>query len=167
MRKAEKSWQVELASSSKVESGLIVADGEIRFKEFTTLVNLRVISLGTYDIILDMDWLNQHQAIIDCSSKVIQCIDDLGSRKFISGIKRPISIRTISAKQLKRFLRKGCKLFAIAVNDFSESDSESIDARSCIDHPLIKEFSYIFVTKIPGILPKRDIDFRIDLVPST
>lgn len=98
VRKAEKSWQVELAFSSKVESSLIVADGEIRFTEFTTLVNLMVISLGTYDIILGMDWLNQHQAVIDCSTKEIQCLDDFGSRNYISGIKRPISVRTISAK---------------------------------------------------------------------
>lgn len=136
-------------------------------KEFTTLVNLRVISLGTYDIILVMDWLNRHQAVINCSSKVIHCIDDFGSPKFISRIKRPISIRTISAKQLQRCLRKGCKLFAVAVNDFSESDSESVNTCSNLDHPLIKEFSDIFVTEILGIPPKSDINFRIDLVPST
>ena len=37
--------------------------------------------------------------------------------------------------------------------------------QTSLDHPLLKEFSDIFVTEILGIPPKRDIDFRIDLVP--
>lgn len=163
VRKAEMAWQVELASGSKVESGLIVVECEIHLKELTTFANLRVIPLGTYEIILGMDWLNQHQATIDCSSKIIKCIDDFGASKSISGIKRPISIRTISPKQLQRCLQKGCKLFAISINDFFDS----VDTHSSIDHPLLKDFLDIFVTEIPGIPPKRDMNFRIDLVPST
>ena len=56
-RNSEMAWQVELASGSKVETRLIAVDCKLQLKAFTTIVNLRVIPLGTYDIILGMDWL--------------------------------------------------------------------------------------------------------------
>ena len=34
------------------------------------------------------------------------------------------------------------------------------------DHPILQEFAYIF-QEPPGMSPKRDIDFSIDLVPGT
>ncbi|KAH9289869.1 hypothetical protein KI387_033986, partial [Taxus chinensis] len=50
--------------------------------------------------------------------------DDLGSVVVISGMQRPISLRMISAKQLKRSMCKGCQLFAITISDRSESIAE-------------------------------------------
>ena len=40
VRKAELVWQVELASGSKVETGVIVVGCELQLKAFTTKVNL-------------------------------------------------------------------------------------------------------------------------------
>ena len=77
------------------------------------------------------------------------------------GVKRPISLRTISAKQLARCIRKGCTLFAISVNDLGKSAIKG----SSVDHPILQRFSDVFVKEIPGIPPKREIDFRIDLLP--
>jgi hypothetical protein len=33
------------------------------------------------------------------------------------------------------------------------------------DHPVLWEFKYVFLEKVHGLPPKRDIDFSIDLVP--
>lgn len=98
--KAELAWQVELALGTKVESGFIAENCKVQFKVFTTTVSLRVIPLGSYDIILGMDWLDQHQVVIDCREKTVRCIDDNRTSKIIAGVKRPMSVRTIFAKQL-------------------------------------------------------------------
>ena len=39
--------------------------------------------------------------------------------------------------------------------------------KTSLDHSLLEEFFDIFVTEILGIPPKREIDFRIDLVAIT
>ena len=54
--------------------------------EFTTSVDLRVIPLGSYDIVSRMDWLGSHKASIDCRRKIIQCKDDQGKDIEIAGI---------------------------------------------------------------------------------
>ena len=90
--KARNKWQVELALGSRVSADIIAPDCKIHMKSFTTLANLRVIPLGSYDIVLGMDWLEQHQAILDCKDKSISCVDDSGSARIIMGIKRPISL---------------------------------------------------------------------------
>jgi len=33
------------------------------------------------------------------------------------------------------------------------------------DHPILKEYADVLPSEILGMPPKRDIDFRIDLVP--
>lgn len=68
----------------------------------------------------------------------------------------------ISTMKLKRFFRQGCQLFIVSVEDLELEDSRGM---SLDDYPLLKGFSYVFPSEILGMLPKRDIDFRIDLVP--
>lgn len=102
MVKARNRWQVDLVLGSRVNVDIFAPDCKIQMKPFTTSVNLRVIPLGSYDIVLGMDWLEKNQAILDCKDKKISCLDDVGSARVIVGIKRSISLRTISAKQLER-----------------------------------------------------------------
>ena len=52
-------------------------------------------------------------------------------------------------------------MFAILVNNLEDSVVKS----SSLNHPILWNFSDVFVKEIPGIPPKREIDFRIDLVP--
>ena len=55
-----------------------------------------------------MDWLEAHQAWVDCYGKRILGINDEGEAIQIQGIKRKVSLRYISATKKKRCLRKGC-----------------------------------------------------------
>ena len=70
-----------------------------------------------------MDWLASYHAVIDCRLKTVSCINDLGAKVEIVGIQRPISLRMISAMQLKRCLHQGCQLFATTVTDLEEGES--------------------------------------------
>ena len=48
-----------------------------------------------------MDWLAAHQANSDCCCKTILCVDDIGGQVELLGVQRPVSLRMISANQLK------------------------------------------------------------------
>ena len=58
-----------------------------------TSADLNVISLGSYDVLISMDWLTTHQAILDCFNKTYACLDEEGNIVTIKGIHKPISLR--------------------------------------------------------------------------
>ena len=61
--------------------------------------------------------------------------------------------------QLKKCYRKGCQLFVAHVEEASRDEVSRIG-----DHEVLTEFKDVF-QEVPGILPKRDIDFSINLMP--
>jgi hypothetical protein len=32
------------------------------------------------------------------------------------------------------------------------------------DHPILREYKYVFLEEVPGLPPRRDVDFSIELV---
>ena len=108
-----------------------------------------------------MAWLGIHRARIDCRKKTIMCQDDQGKDVEIVGIPRPISLRMISAMQLKRSFRKGCQVFFVTINELDEEYSTG----KTLDHPILQEYVDVLPSEIPGMPPKRDIDFSIELTP--
>jgi hypothetical protein len=56
-------------------------------------------------------------------------------------------------------LQKGCQLFAAIVEETPKDKVSNIE-----DHVVLKEFEDIF-QEIPGLPPKRDIDFLVNLMP--
>jgi len=61
---------------------------------------------------------------------------------------------------LKKCLSKGCQLYADHVEDISRKDGSP----NLSDFPVLQEFADVF-WEVPGLPPKKDIDFSIDLVP--
>jgi hypothetical protein len=90
--------------------------------EFVTRVNLYVTILGSYDVVIGMDWLESHEAILNCKTKRLSLVDDEGQRRVIVGRKQEVSLRFISSLQLRKSMCKGCKLYAIlALNEKGSS----------------------------------------------
>ena len=58
-----------------------------------TLEYLNVIPLGSYDVLIGMDWLTTHRVVLDCYNKTYTCLDEEGNRVTVKGIHRPISLR--------------------------------------------------------------------------
>ena len=58
-----------------------------------TVVDLNVLPLGSYHVLVGMDWLESHHAILDCRDKVISCLTDDGQQVEVKGVPRPVSLR--------------------------------------------------------------------------
>ena len=76
-----------------------------------TCVYLNVIPLGSYDVLIVMDWLESHRVKLNCYNKNFECMDEEGNPRVVRGIPKVIYVRHISAMQLKKFYRKGCELY--------------------------------------------------------
>ena len=119
----EKPWLVQLATAMKWKVLEIVKNCEVNLNGFPTKVNLNILPLGSYDVLINMDWLEQHHVMFDCLQKSILCTDILGNQVKVQSILKKVSVRHISALQAKKCIRKGCKLFAVNIWDI-EFDRE-------------------------------------------
>ena len=72
-------------------------------------------------------------------------------------------VRQISALQMKNDIRKGCKYFAVHIINNEQIGKE--DKPRFEDIPVLQDFANVFSEEILGLLPKRDLDFTIELVP--
>ena len=46
--------------------------------QFETYVNLNVLPLGSYDMLIGMEWLEQHILVLNCFDKTFNCINNEG-----------------------------------------------------------------------------------------
>ena len=124
-----------------------------------TCVYLNVLPLGSYDVLIGMDWLEAHREKPDCYNKTFECLDEEGNSRIVKGIPKLISVRQISAMQLKKLYRKGCRVFVAHVLEAIENETPRLE-----EFHVLHEFRDVFPDEILGLPPKRDIDFTIELV---
>ena len=62
--------------------------------------------------------------------------------------------------QLKKFCRKGFQLYETHILEATGDEIPRLE-----DYQVLQEFKDVFPNEIPGIPPKRGIDFTIELVP--
>ena len=67
----------------------------------------------------------------------------------------------MTTSKLAKCIRKGCQVYAIQVG-YVESKDKSVSLENI---PVIQIFPEVFPKEIPGLPPKRDIDFTIELIP--
>jgi hypothetical protein len=140
---------IEMASRAKQKVGGKVTGCTLNLGEFVMRVNLYVTILGSYDVMIGMDWLESHEAILNCKMKWLSLVDDEGQRCVIVGWNQGVSLRFVSSLQLRKSMRKGCKLYTIlALND--KGVAEGLEHLS-----VVKEFADIFPEELPG-MPRRE-----------
>jgi hypothetical protein len=61
---------------------------------------------------------------------------------------------------VKKYCRKGFPLYAIQVLKSIEENKLILE-----DHPILREYKYVFPEEVLGLPPRRYIDFSIELVP--
>jgi hypothetical protein len=88
---------IEMASVAKQKVGGKATDCILNLGEFVTRANLYVTTLGSYDVMIGMDWLELHEAILICKTKWLSLVDDEGQRHVIIGWNQGVSLRFISS----------------------------------------------------------------------
>ena len=91
--KHEKPWLMQLAIGTEWRVFEIVKDCEVNLNGFPTRINLKILSLGLYDILIGMDWLEQHHAMLNCLQKSILCSDSQWNQVKVQRIHKNVSVR--------------------------------------------------------------------------
>ena len=106
-------------SSLRVEGaqGRVYRDCPSKIREYEFLVDLIELSFREFDVKLGMDWLSQHQAIVDCRMKrVILRTPNEDEVTFIDEKSNHLS-NGIFAATARTMVRKGCEAYLTYVID--------------------------------------------------
>ena len=128
-------------------------------REFS--VDLITLPFHEFDLILGIDWLSKHRAIVDCDKKIVllKCLDR--SEVTILGIRSESVLKIMSAMKARRFLRKDCEAFLALILD---SKREQVNL---VNIPVIKEFPDVFPEELLGVPSEREVDLSIEVVQGT
>jgi hypothetical protein len=88
---------VQLSTGTKRRIHDMVKGCFININGVNTSIDLNIIPLGSYDVLIGMDWLDKHQVVLDCHKKTFTCLDGNGKQSTVKVVPRRISTREILA----------------------------------------------------------------------
>ncbi|GJV23707.1 reverse transcriptase domain-containing protein [Tanacetum coccineum] len=65
-------YVIEVADGKKVEVDRVIRDCKLELGSSLFSINLIPLGHGSFDVIIGMDWLSQHKAVIVCHDKVVE-----------------------------------------------------------------------------------------------
>ncbi|KAI3802065.1 hypothetical protein L1987_30189 [Smallanthus sonchifolius] len=157
--KLEKMFTVEVADGNPIIIDSIIRDCVIELNEYSFPVNLIPMQLGSFDIIVGMDWLSSHHAEVICFEKSIRIPLPSGDTLKVFGEKPCSGLKLMSCTTARKYLRK--KYLAFLAHVVQKKDKE----KSIQDIPIIRDFPEVFPEDLSGLPPVRQVEFRIDLIP--
>jgi hypothetical protein len=98
-----------------------------------------VLRTSGIDVILGMDWMKQHLAVIQCKEKVVTLTTPKGDKIDVE----------------------------VAVQTPPTATVNQLDDEANIQDLVVDEFLDVFPNDLPGMPPDRDIEFIIELLPGT
>ncbi|GJU34529.1 putative reverse transcriptase domain-containing protein, partial [Tanacetum coccineum] len=149
---------VELADGRVVSTNTILRSCALNLVNHLFEIDLMPIELGTFDVIIGMDWLVLHDAVIVCGKKEVHV--PLKKRTLVvkgdDGVSR---LKVVSCMKVKKYVDRGSYLFVAQVVEKEPAE------RRLEDVPVICEFPDVFPEDLPGLPPSRQVEFVIELVP--
>nr|GEW24368.1 hypothetical protein [Tanacetum cinerariifolium] len=152
------SYEVELADEKLVSKNAVLRGCTLNLLNQLFEVDLMPIELDTFDVIIGMDWLVKHNALIVCGKKEVH-IPVKGKMLVVKGNYDVSRLKVVSYIKARKYIERGCHLFVAHVTE-KEPKEKLLE-----DVPVMCDFPEVFPDDLPGLPPPRQVEFRIELVP--
>nr|GEZ58738.1 putative reverse transcriptase domain-containing protein [Tanacetum cinerariifolium] len=152
------SYELELEDGKLVSTNAVLRGCTLNLLNQLFEVNLIPIELGTFDVMIGMDWLVKHDALIVCGKKEVH-IPVKGKMLVVKGNCDVSRLKVVSYIKARKYIQRGCHLFIAHVKE-KEPKEKRLE-----DMPIIHDFFEVFRDDLPGLPQPRQVEFRIKLVP--
>ncbi|KAI3774330.1 hypothetical protein L1987_48881 [Smallanthus sonchifolius] len=155
----EAKYVIEIADGQIIEATHILKGCKLDLASHILDIDLMPVTLGSFDVIVGMDWLSRNQAEIICHEKIVRIPLPSGEILSVQGERVGTVMSIISFMKAQKCLRKGhtAILALVAEQPSEEKKIENI--------PVVREFLEVFPEDLPGLPPHRQVEFQIDLAP--
>ncbi|KAG8489287.1 hypothetical protein CXB51_017338 [Gossypium anomalum] len=125
------------------------------------LADFMLLPFDEFDVILGMDWLTVHDAVVNYKRKTVdlRCANNEIVRVESTDLHRMPAI--ISSMIAQKYVRKGCEAYLAYILDSEESKKELESVA------VVCEYLDVFPEELPGLPPVREVKFGIELAPGT
>jgi hypothetical protein len=127
---------------------------ELVIEEHSFVHDFLVFEMLSFDVIIGMDWMTRFRATIDCEKRRVEL-------RTSSGIE--VSFRGDSGR-VPPYPRHPETSLAIMLASLSISDEAVIEREF---PPVVCDFVDVFPEDLSGLLPIREVEFRVELMPGT
>ncbi|GJT37886.1 putative reverse transcriptase domain-containing protein [Tanacetum coccineum] len=162
----ENHYDVELADGKIIRVNTIIRDCTLNLMNHPFNIDLMPVPLGSFDVIIGMDWLTKYHGVIICDEKIVRV--PFGREMLIfqgngNNQREESRLNIISCTKAQEYLSKGCDVFLAHIT-MKEAKDKS-EGKRLEDVPIVRDFPEVFPEDLPGIPPARQVEFQIDLVP--
>ncbi|GKF40543.1 putative reverse transcriptase domain-containing protein, partial [Tanacetum coccineum] len=162
----ENSYDVKLADGKLVGVDTILRGCTLNFLNHPFNIYLMPVELGSFDIIIGMDWLRKYHAVIMYDEKRVQI--PYGNETLIfhgneSNNGRESRLTIISCSKAQEYMAKGCQIFLAQISAKKEEDKS--EGKQLKDVPIIRDFLEVFLEDLPSLHLARLVEFQIELIP--
>ncbi|GJR80957.1 putative reverse transcriptase domain-containing protein [Tanacetum coccineum] len=162
----ENYYDVELADGKLVGIDTIIRGCTLNFLNHPFNIDLMPVELGSFDVIIGIDWLKRCHAVIACDEKLVQVPYGNETLTFCgneSNNERESRLTVISCSKAQEYMAKGCQVFLAQISAKKEEDKS--EGKQIKDVPIVRDFPEVFPEDLPGLPPARPVEFQIDLIP--
>ncbi|GJV68955.1 putative reverse transcriptase domain-containing protein [Tanacetum coccineum] len=153
-------YNIEMADENLVSTNTVIQGATLTLLNQPFEIDLMPIKLGSFDVVIGMDWLSKYHARIICNEKVVH-IPINGETLIIRGDQSKTRLKLISYIKTKRYISRGCQVFVAHVME-KKSDEKRLE-----DIPVVREFPKVFPKDLHGLPLVRQVEFQIDLIQGT
>ncbi|GJZ09432.1 putative reverse transcriptase domain-containing protein [Tanacetum coccineum] len=161
-----RSYVVDLADGRTSETNTVLRGCTLGLLGHPFNIDMINIDLGSFDVIIGMDWLAKNHAVIVCDEKIVRIPYEneiLIAQGDKSDKEKKSTLSIISYEKAQKYMEKGCQLFLAEIT-VKENKDKSKEKR-LEDVPTVRDFPEVFPEDLPGLPPIRQVEFQIDLVP--
>ncbi|GJR12691.1 putative reverse transcriptase domain-containing protein [Tanacetum coccineum] len=152
-------YDIKMADGNLVSTKTVIQGCTLTLLNQSFEIDLMPIKLGSFDVVIGMDWLSKYHARIICDEKIIHIPID-GETLIIRGDRSKTRLNLISCIKTERYISRVCQVFMIQVTEKKKSDEKRLK-----DITVVREFPEVFPEDLPGLLPVCQVEFQIDLIP--
>nr|GEU67749.1 putative reverse transcriptase domain-containing protein [Tanacetum cinerariifolium] len=147
--KIDTSYEVELADGKIVSTNNVLKGCTLNLLNHSFPIDLMVIELGSFNVIIGMDWLSKNDAAILCGEKKVR-IPLKNKALIIKGDRNQSSLKIISCIKARKYIKNGCELFLAQVT------------RTVSKEKRVEDFPVEFrIDLIPGATPVARAPYRL------
>ncbi|GJR94756.1 putative reverse transcriptase domain-containing protein [Tanacetum coccineum] len=159
-------YDVELADGKVIRINTIIRGCIVNFLNHPFNINLMPVELGSFDVIIGMDWLSKYHAVIDCAKKIVRI--PWGNETLMiygdgSNQGNETCLNIISCTKTQKYLLKEHHVFLAHIT-MKKTEGKSGEKR-LEDVPIVRDFSEVFPEELTGLPPTQQVEFQIDQMP--
>nr|GFC74937.1 reverse transcriptase domain-containing protein [Tanacetum cinerariifolium] len=138
-------YAVELADGRIVSVNTVIRSCTLNFLNHPFNIDLMPVEMGSFDVIIGMDWLSRYQVVLVCTDKIVRI--SWGRETLIfhgdrSNQENETQLNIISCAKTQKYMLKGYQVFLAHVT-IKEAEGKSKKKR-LENVPIVRDFPKVF-----------------------